>query len=475
MDGLQNLSAGLGDNNDKRSFSQYVLNPPLQKYTLESMFMSSWLAARIVTTPADDMTRAWVDLSWDGHDDDQEDDQAIHDAENDLDVRNKFNEALQWARLYGGSAMVIGLRDQDLATPLNVESVSIGDLTCLLVYDRWWISADPEVDLDANSSNFGMPLFYRVSDGAQRVHWTRVIRFNGRKLPKSLWMQNQCWDGSELGHVLDNVKDYDAVRASIASMAWEANVDILKVGGLADLLSDDAGAAIVQKRFQLAATMKSFNRMLIIDKDTEDFQQKTTSFGGLKDILDKFILDVSGAASIPVTRLFGQSPAGLNATGDSDTRNYYDQISAKQQTQLRAQLYRMYQVLVRSVMGRFPDNFKVTFRPLWQVSAVEKATIEKTKADRDAIYVGQGVVSEGVIARQLKADNVYPVMENADVELAVELALPPPQLPPGTVPPGKGFAPKPAGAPRAATFDAASAKHEDPEPIAAAPDKIKAA
>ena len=39
-----------------------------------------------------------------------------------------------------------------------------------------------------------------------------------------------------------------------------------------------------------------------------------------------FLQVAAGAADIPVTRLLGQSPAGLSATGESDTRNYYDMI-----------------------------------------------------------------------------------------------------------------------------------------------------
>jgi uncharacterized protein len=37
---------------------------------------------------------------------------------------------------------------------------------------------------------------------------------------------------------------------------------------------------------------------------------------------------VSGAADIPVTRLLGQSPAGMNATGTSDMKNYHDRIQS---------------------------------------------------------------------------------------------------------------------------------------------------
>lgn len=447
-DGLVNMAAGLGDNRDKRSYAEYTLNAPITKNKLEALFMSSWLAARIVTTPADDMTREWVDLSWDGHDDDQGDDHTIREEEVRLDIRGRVNEALTWARLYGGSVVLIGMRDEDLASPLVVANIKQGTLECLLVYDRWWVSGGYEVDEDANSPNFGMPLFYEIVGSTQRVHWTRVVRFNGRKLPKALWQMNGGWDASELAHVIDNITDYDTVRAAMASMVYEANVDIMAAEDLSDALATADGEAKVRQRFAVAALMKSMNRMMVIDKNRESWQQKTTSFAGVTNVFDKFILDVSGAADIPITRLFGQSPAGMTATGESDIRNYYDHIAAKQQSQLRAPLARLYEVLVRSAIGAFPKNFAVKFKALWQMSAAEKAAIQKSNSERDITYLTEGVVTEGLIARQLKADNVYSVMEDDDVDLAVELAKHPPEpAPPAVVPPGG--APPRNGAPRA--------------------------
>lgn len=69
--------------------------------------------------------------------------------------------------------------------------------------------------------------------------------------------------------------------------------------------------------------------MQIIDKD-DDFSTHQYTFSGLSDVYQQFIMpDISGAAGIPVTRLFGRSPAGLNATGESDLQNYYDKIEEK--------------------------------------------------------------------------------------------------------------------------------------------------
>lgn len=457
-DGLQNVLAGLNTDRDKRFFNAYTQPLAQSHVELESMFRGSWISRRIVTTVADDMTREWVRLNWDGYDNDEESADAIERAERDFDVRGKTNASLRWARLYGGCVILVGIKGEaDLSAPLDVEKLGKDSLEYLQVLDRWQITGSAELDRDLASPNFRLPMFYSLADAssdtnASRIHWSRVIRFNGQQLPYFLWVQNARWDDSELQAPLESVKNYDAVTGGVASMIFEANVDIIKAGGLADQLAMNDGASKVAKRFLTAATMKSFNRMLLLDKDTEEYQQKTTQFSGLNNVIQNFVIDLCGACDIPATRLFGQSPAGLTATGESDIRNYYDHVAARQETNLRPQLTRLYEILVRSALGKMPDDFQIAFEPLWQTSDKERAEIDKMRAETDQIYIVQGVLNEGAVARELKDRDTYRTLEDEDVKLAEELALQPDPVAPlpggtpgaGGIPPAKGAAVPPA-------------------------------
>jgi phage-related protein (TIGR01555 family) len=158
------------------------------------------------------------------------------------------------------------------------------------------------------------------------------------------------------------------------------------------------------------------------------------------------MIDVAGAAEIPVTRLFGQAPAGLNATGDADVRNYYDRIASKQKTDLKPQMEYLYKILCLHSIGRIPDDFCIEFNPLWQLSASEIATQQKTRAERDKLYYDMGVLNEGTIARQLKMDGTYSELTDEDVELAEELSREPEELPVEEVAvPGQAAAPQQTG------------------------------
>jgi hypothetical protein len=419
-DGLENVVAGLGTERDKRSFSVWAMPRTLTHQELENMYRGSWLAKKIVNVVADDMTREWLHVIFDDEDEDSQ--FAVEQAEKRFAVKTKVNEALRWARLYGGSRIVIGTKDRNLSKPLDVTKIKKGDLRYLHVLDRWRLSAG-DVCRDLDSANFGKPDTYTIAESSVVIHHSRVLCFDGEKLPYFAWQKNGMWHDSSLQHVMDSLMNCDTTSQGIATMMFEANVDVVKAEGLNELLSRKDGEAVVTKRFQLAAMLKSFNRMLLLD-GTESFEKKQNTFANLDKVMLQFMVDVCGAADIPMTRMFGQSAGGLNANGDNDVRNYYDKLSSGQETDLRPQLEYLYEILVRSELGHMPEDFRFDFNPLWQLSESEQATVEKTRAERDQIYVGLGVVPEHLVARDLKERGTYRNMTEADVALVEELSKP---------------------------------------------------
>lgn len=424
-DGLQNLMAGLGTSRDKMSYSQYALRV-LDHGTLETMYRQSWLAKKIVNAPAEDMTRAWRQVMFDepkGIDRDVSKQFAVEETERALCVQSKIRTAIKWSRLFGGGVLVLGMADRTPEKPLDPQRVKRGDLRYIHAMDRWQCSAGTVLDWDIESANFGRPEFYMIGSGSSlvRIHHSRVVPFTGVELPYNSRQSNGGWGDSELQAVYDTLLGRDTVTAGIATMLFEANVDVMKVAGLGDMLSTDEGEAQLTKRFQLAAMMKSFNRMLLIDEG-ETYEKRSNSFSGLDAIVREFRAEVAGAADIPVSRLFGISASGLNATGDNDVRNYYDSVSAKQESDLRPALERLDEIMIRSALGAMPDDYRFEFMPLWQMDDTERANVRKTEAETDRIYFDMGVLTEGSIARELKERGTYATMTEEDVELAQELA-----------------------------------------------------
>ena len=87
------------------------------------------------------------------------------------------------------------------------------------------------------------------------------------------------------------------------------------------------------------------------------------------------MMDMAGAAEIPATKLFGRSPQGLNATGESDLRNYYEMIAQLQERSLRPALEKLLPVMAISCWGEVPPDLEIVFAPLMTTSPNDRADL----------------------------------------------------------------------------------------------------
>ncbi len=429
---LKNEKVGIGTPRDQRSYTSYQTVAPEHRVLLENIFRHSWLGRRIISTLPEDMVRQWRKFKWDGVEDADNDVKQLKRLEKKLRVKKVVLEALNWARLYGGALVIPILKSQSdevMAEPLDLDQIVKDDLVALRVVDRWRCSHDGNYDTDPSSSQFGMPTHYLLAESAVRLHHTRVVRFDGRKLPYWLWMANAMWDDSVLQILINNLKQYDTATAALATMMFQMNIDVISQTGLRQFLGTKGGPAKVIERFMNLAMMKSFAGVAVIDKDTETFERKPYTFAGVDKAYSQLMYDVCGAADVPFTRLFGQSPAGMNATGESDTRNYYDHVAARREEALDAPMNELDQFLVRSALGTMPEDYESEWDPLWQESAKEEADAELVRAQTATAYLATGAIDEGILAADLYARGVYPGMTKKDVKLAQELAKQPDPVP----------------------------------------------
>lgn len=196
-----------------------------------------------------------------------------------------------------------------------------------------------------------------------------------------------------------------AAKNGIAELMQEANIDVIKREGLSDELATDQDDAII-KRYEMFSLMKSAIQMALLDGD-ETMDRQTLNLSGVAPIIEQFITWISGAADIPVTRMFGTSAKGLNATGEGDDRNYNNSIRAGQQSYLAEPLRLIDEVLVRSTLGQMPDDYDYVWNPLSIPNALEIAQARKLDCDRDLAYLEGGVVQLSQVQRELQAAEVY--------------------------------------------------------------------
>lgn len=397
-----NLVSQLGTGRDKASHGQFIKDLTIPDYELEGAYQD-WLAKRVINRPVSDMLRAgWY---FTGLTDDQA--AQLSEACQRVELIPRLARLLVVMRLYGVAYIVFGVIDGGLPTDeLDISRLRTGGLQFFSVLKKSQVRADTSEYLPAEQAAglLDQPKFYKVdkpNGGFNRIHHSRII-----------CIKNGDEGESVLQAIYHTLRNYAATNAGAASLVQESKVDIIRTPKLATRLQENMKAVV--ERIGAAALLKSINGMLVLDKE-EEYESKSYSFTGLPDLMREFAVQTAGAADIPYTILFGQSPAGMSATGEHDTRNYYDRIATDQAWTLRPLLNKLFALICQSTFGSVPKGFGFEFNPLWQLEPKVRAEVEKANSERDKNYIELGVLTEAQVARQLRDDGTYTVIDDTHI------------------------------------------------------------
>lgn len=453
-DAWQNAMTGLGTLRDKLTYQKQTMAAPLNDAELEAMYTDDDIAAKIVSQlPSDALREGFrVKIGPDEIEDASSVSTDICDALVKLDAVPTLRAAWIWARLYGWGAVFVGADDgQDPSMPLDLERVrSIKFLTALR---RTQVNAETYYD-DIEQPKYGNVARYRIvtvqssqSDTPRAttrkvtdvlVHESRLLIFRGVLTARYPALSGNFWDDSVLQRANEALKQSSSGWMSVSHLLTDASQGVLKISNLMQLLSTN-GENALRKRMQMMDLARSVCRAILVDAEKESFERVATSFQGIPDVIDRQMMRTSSAADMPVTILFGRSPAGMNATGESDTRAWYDRVSAKRSEELTPKL----EQLVRLVMavddgptsGEVLDSFEIEYPPLWQETKKEKADAFKVRADALVALTTAQICLTEEAALSLVHSGEFDELDVAAREAALSVELkrlaeaPPPPVP----------------------------------------------
>ena len=411
---------------------------PIERLTrdwqlMTSLYRNDWICKRIIDTPAEDMTRSWVKIN------SQLDPDLLKAFENVVktqQVKERIQNALKWARLYGGSGAVIMIKGQEdiMDQPLDLDMIMPGSFGGLIVLDRWdGISPTGELVEELGNPNFGRPAYYTIGGQAfgglsMRVHYSRVLPFIGRELPIVEEVAENYWGASEMEHVFEELNKRNTSSANIAQLLFQANLRVLKTGDLAEQLATmdpDALKEIYQVAQAQNELMSSFGIQFLDAGDS--FETHSYTFAGISEVYKTFMADISGAAEIPATKLFGRSPEGMNSTGESDLTNYYDMIAAKQERILRPALEKLFPIICVSCFGAIPDDFDFEFNSVRSSSEAERADLAKNIVDSVLAAYNSELIDKATAMSELRkssaATGLFTGITDEQIDAAKQEAL----------------------------------------------------
>ncbi len=396
MDSWKNLLTSVDSGGGRNNFV-FQREYRIDDQTLEDMFHGDAYAARIVSAVPEDALRRGFRIKCG----DSVIETAIQSNLEEHHLQSKVTHAWTWAKLFGGAVIFVGADDgRDPSWPLDLGTIA--SVRFLTVCDKREVFPMTYVT-DSLSPRFGEPATYRFSRiggstvDVRSVHASRMIRFDGALTTRRRRAQNQSWSESELQRIVDRLRQFNGNSAAMATLLQDASQAVFKIKNLMGMIASDK-SDMVKKRLELMDMARSVSRAIMVDAEGEDFTRvETGTLTGVAEVLDKSCLILAGAAGMPVTRLMGQSPAGLNATGDSDVRWWYDRVDAQRTSEAQPAIERIVRILMRAKNGPTggvePQNWSLEWPSLYQPSDAETADIRAKQASVDVQYITAGVLT----------------------------------------------------------------------------------
>lgn len=385
-DGLVNAIANLGTDRDKAAHNFYGL-PVLSDQEAVNAYRGAWMPGKLVDIPANDATSKW--RKWMAT---ARQIERIEAEEKRLGLQMKVREALVLARLLGGAAIYMGGLPGKPDTPVNPALVKAGGLKFLTVLAKGHLSPG-ELENDIALPTFGQPKHYTISQvGVENtklaginIHPSRLVLFVGPRVPYGVGAavaNMDGWGDSVLLRVIDAIRNADSAIANIASLIFEAKVDVLSIPNLMTNIQNQGKKYedLLRTRLTIAAAAKGNNGMLVLDSE-ETYASKSQTFSGLDALQSQALQIVCGAAGIPAVRFLGETPTGLSNNGQESLRNYYDEVKSNQTLVISPAMTVLDECLIRSALARRDPKVHYEWANLWQPTAKEKADIGKTTAD----------------------------------------------------------------------------------------------
>lgn len=426
-DGYVNLLNKYGTKQDNSEAYKFEREPVIPDMQLTGLYEGNGLFSKIIDTPAEEALKHGFDLNLKSN----EMNAFVDEALDDLEWDEKATTAIKWARLYGGALIVMLIDDgRGLEEPVDWEHIrSIDELR---VYERSIVQPDYaslyQQDYGGKGvgnrvSKFGQPEYYYVSSiyGSFKVHESRCLVFRNGVLPEQTSNATYLfWGMPEYVRIRRALRETVTAHTDSVKLLERSVQAIYSMKGLASLLTTDDGENQVLKRLQLVDTSRGLLNSIAIDSDGEQYDFKTFQFSGVKDVIDATCNMLSALTNIPQTILFGRSPAGMNATGDSDFESYYNFVEKIQRLMLKRNLRTLLDVVFRAGIAsgdvaEEPD-YKLEFKPLWSLSDTEQATVDQTKAQTALVkaqtaqaYVDMQALDPTEVRRRLASDEEFDV------------------------------------------------------------------
>lgn len=334
----------------------------LQYQTLMYAYKSQYVLQNSIDMPVQDALRGGLDFRSDELD--KDDLKELEEHLEDMQFYLSVKTLEEWARLFGGAAMIINT-DQDPKKPLSLKDLQSKRLK-FYAASRW--------ELGGTKRYAEKYMFY-----GEEFHPSRVLTVSGKEAPFQIRWMLQDWGLSEMEKLLEPFNIFLRTQNGIYDLLKEAKVDIFQFDGFLAQLSSKAGTDRAIARVQLMNMAKSSSNALVMDMK-DKYEQKQVTFSGLAEMSIQNRINLASATRIPMNKLFGTGAQGFSS-GEDDIENYNAMVESEIREHLRPTLRKLLDMVVINLWGIDAD-LPFDFKPLRVLTSDQEEGIKKSKHDR---------------------------------------------------------------------------------------------
>lgn len=368
-DGYINFITGAGERGKDKNLYTHYKNDDITEIDAISIYDQSWSGSRLVKIPINDMIRKWRFFEgqrkkrWEALD-------------VEFCIKKISKTALTYAKVTGGAAIYFETEDKDLNLPIDGRS----KLKRLHVFHRGEINTSfyghTHNSLFRNDLDT-VTITRSDVDSTLPVHVSRFVFINGPDVTfhdpaetVRVFQGKSCYAATKT-----LINTFDGLIADLSHLSSEMGLDIIQIPDLATHFVNEDAERQFTKRMTAAQLGKSVRNALVIDKD-ETHDTKILNLEPYSKLMRSLLEALAAAGNMPLTKFLGVSPGGMNATGESDTRFYYDTIAEMRKVWLGGSLNRIDQKIeFFTGVKRSP----YVFPQLWEKDDKEDSEITNNK------------------------------------------------------------------------------------------------
>lgn len=386
---------------------------------LDRLYAKNWMVRRICEGFAKDLTAKGVNWKLSA-----EDSELLEREFKRLKVWSLLTEAITFARLYGGSLLVIDMADASHKDALNPD----GTLYGFRVFDRTEVTPSPEIV--EYGPKAGTSVNYDVSSrigsmASFKVNESRSIRFVGARCTHRRTIELNNWGDSVITAANNALQQYGCSLECSLELLKRCYLRFLGIQNFWQGLQDDDTASFIGQAIKMINEAQNSSSLTVAGAD-DVFQSQSYSFAGIRDVLITFSEQVAGATGYPIVKLFGMSPSGFS-TGESDLANYYDNLVSEQEDQLREPITRIAQLILESA-GRKNVNVDFDFVPFKQESTGEKIVNAQNAVNTILAVHGAGLINDQRALEEISAlsekTGIFSTVTPNDIDSLAEVMPP---------------------------------------------------